>query len=464
MGAMKVALLLFLSLFIALPSYAALSSTIEWEFRTTGDNDNGGGFTDIYSTTDYSQQDAAQLSITDGANTTGSNTLTSATGGFTTQMRGNVIYLKSGTNADVGWYQIISYTNTNTVALDRAPDDGVGNLSGGVIAVGGARALPTDTFFEQLADGNKVWFEAGTYTLTENINLANDGIAADPIVLEGYNTTRGDEPTGTNRPLIAASTYLWSFDNYWWHKHFRVTTSAASGLKVDTNALIYNVYVDQTGVSSAEAMTIGALSNVIYSEAEGGNGVTFRDGLVYGNYFHDALTNCFAFSGGNSATVAFNVFDTCSSIGLNMDIRDYRSVYNNVFYNNGTGYNQEAGSYGNIIINNIFDANTTGLEADSASGERSTNVLDYNVWDNTADIAGGYLTKGDNAVTGDPGLTDPANGDFTIGSGSNAIDAGWKVSTEQGLTGTYKLNVGVDQDDVAAGGGGGGGGSFTFVH
>ena len=27
-----------------------------------------------------------------------------------------------------------------------------------------------------------------------------DGTENDPIIIEGYNTTRGDQPTGTNRP------------------------------------------------------------------------------------------------------------------------------------------------------------------------------------------------------------------------------------------------------------------------
>ena len=52
-------------------------------------------------------------------------------------------------------------------------------------------------------------------------------------------------------------------------------------------------------------------------------------------------------------------------------------------------------------------------------------------------------------------FTDAANGDFTLGSGSPAIDAGLQVGVNTGAVGDYKVNIGADQDDVVAAGGGG---------
>ena len=43
--------------------------------------------------------------------------------------------------------------------------------------------------------------------------------------------------------------------------------------------------------------------------------------------------------------------------------------------------------------------------------------------------------------------------DFTVASGSNALDAALQIGTNQGATGDYKLNIGADQDDNTAGGG-----------
>ena len=179
-----------------------------------------------------------------------------------------------------------------------------------------------------------------------------------------------------------------------------------------------------------------------------------------------------------------------------------------------------------FVESNILDANITGA---SWTTTTPINFWDYNVWDNTTDVSN--VTKGDNAVTGDPGLnttmvtgsdgtteagdetdfrsagatfqTDNVstsdtlvihsgtsvavgvysisaivnettltisagattsassvvygivtNEDFTVGSGSNALDAGAQVGTNTGLTGDYKWNVGADQDDNTAAGGG----------
>jgi hypothetical protein len=45
----------------------------------------------------------------------------------------------------------------------------------------------------------------------------------------------------------------------------------------------------------------------------------------------------------------------------------------------------------------------------------------------------------------------PDSGDFTVKTGSPALDAGYKYSNS-GLTGSYKVNIGIDQDDLTTGG------------
>jgi len=120
----------------------ALPATAVFEFRTTGAATNGGIFDSASAGTDYSQQDAAQLALTDCACTTGGTTLTSATGGFTAAMVGNWCYLR-GTHFTTGRYKIVAYTDTNTVTLCADPTDG-SNASSGTCNVGGAIDLPTD--------------------------------------------------------------------------------------------------------------------------------------------------------------------------------------------------------------------------------------------------------------------------------------------------------------------------------
>src|SRR3990167_994955 len=89
--------------------WAALAATTVWEIRPTNGSDlNGACVNSATVVTDYSQQDAAQLSITDGATTgAGVTTFTSAAAGFTSAMVGNCLHLESGTNVTPGFYEIV---------------------------------------------------------------------------------------------------------------------------------------------------------------------------------------------------------------------------------------------------------------------------------------------------------------------------------------------------------------------
>ena len=187
---------------------AALSSGTYWEVRTTGDNDNGGCYDAVNNGgTDYSQQDAAQLSLTDLATPgAASTTLTSTTGGFTSAMVDNCIDIASGTNFTAGIYQITAYTDTNTVTLDRSPTAAAAG-SNGVGKVGGGDADFTDSN-ANVDDDNKVYVKAGTYTQT--IKPVNT-VASGAVVVQyiGYNSTRDDNPTDSaNMPLIDGNSTL----------------------------------------------------------------------------------------------------------------------------------------------------------------------------------------------------------------------------------------------------------------
>ena len=156
----------------------ALAAGIVWEFRgTSGSNNNGGGFKTGASGTDYSLQAASQLSLTDAAMVNGTTTLTSVTGGFTAAMIGNVIYIRSGTNFVVGWYEITAHTNTNTITIDRDATTGSA-ATGGNMEVGGARAAFTDAFFEALTAGNIVYVKNGGREF--------GGVLTSPITVKEY--------------------------------------------------------------------------------------------------------------------------------------------------------------------------------------------------------------------------------------------------------------------------------------
>ena len=188
----------------------AIHADFVFEVRTTGDDTNGGGYKSSAGTTDYSQQDVAELSLTDCATSgTGVTTLTSVTGGFTAAMVGNSINLSAGTNLTTGLYEITAFTDANTVTLDRSPDDTVGGVSGATGKVGGALASPGMVSGDSRAEGNKVWIQSGTYAVNNaTYGTPNSTIHALDVQLEGYETVRGDltgNEFSTARPLIQAS-------------------------------------------------------------------------------------------------------------------------------------------------------------------------------------------------------------------------------------------------------------------
>jgi hypothetical protein len=182
-----------------------LHASTVWEIRPTGSQSNGGGFynRDPGTSVDYSQQDAAQLTLADIATDGAGTGVSSVTGGFTAAMVGNIIHITEGT-ATAGWYEIVAWTSSNAVTIDRSAGlnkTGVTGVVGGAFTLGGN--LDTDFWAsKQKVAGNIIYIKAGTYVLQESVSFQNSGTSALPIQVVGYNATRGDSPTGSNRPLI----------------------------------------------------------------------------------------------------------------------------------------------------------------------------------------------------------------------------------------------------------------------
>ena len=183
----------------------AIASTCVWEVRTTGSDLSGGGFV-AGGGTDYSQQTAAQLAVTDAV-AAGTTTLTSATAGFTAAMVGNVVYLAGGTGALAGTRrQITAFNSSMSVVLDALVAAGTGITAN----VGGAVASPAVAAGASGQD-NTIWVRAGTYpvnlTLAVNtagarVSLANTSFGEVQSLI-GYGTTRGDFAA---RPLLQITT------------------------------------------------------------------------------------------------------------------------------------------------------------------------------------------------------------------------------------------------------------------
>ncbi len=398
----------------------ALHADTVWEMRTTGSNTNGGLFydRDPGTSVDYSQQAAAQLALSDLAMVTAGTTLTSATGGFTAAMAGNGIYIASGTNFTAGWYEITAHTDTNTVTLDRDATTG-SNGSSGVGNVGGAAALPNDVLLESLADGNRLWIAFGTYTQVAAVNLSNIGSQALQIKIAGYNSSRGDNPTGASRPTIAAGANETLYRTYILIEHLHFTTTHASGIRCDNVTTRDCSVVNSSGTGGRKGFFDFATNTRFFnSEATSTNGSAFavRSGRYYRCYGHDSTT---AFNLEATGAVVENcTADTCTT-GFSASAKNGTVLRGNTIYNCTTGINGTT-SYAFIIMDNIIDNCTTGI---SWTSEFTSNCYDYNNYSNNgADVVN--VTKGNNSTATDPAFGDAGAGDFTPATGNGVYVQG----------------------------------------
>lgn len=440
-------------------SYSAVDATIEWEVRTTGNNDNGGGY-DLTNNggTDYSQQDAAQLTLTDLATSgVGVTTLTSVTGGFTSAMVDNIIQIKSGTNVTAGFYEIDVYTDTNTVTLSSAPDDGVGGIASGTGSVGGG-LLTLEKVDDAVVAGNIIHVKSGSYA--ELLNLETAGADGLPIIWRGYHTSHNDEPIGANRPIIEGGSTrtncLVADQGGNVFEHFIFQNATADGVVGGQYQTYLNCRFTNNGANGIDTTTI---STLISCEGDT-NGLYQLWGGADTTYIF-----CYAHDGTNAGINVANVSSAIGSIsdtngGHNFYSASYAFRYINcVSYNsttNGYVFNQTTWARGSAIINCIAkDNGTYGFDRESTTDTYP--YFDYNCYHNNTTANLNNLASGLNDITSDPSFVNAAAGDFTVSSGSPILDVGAQPSTDIGLTGDYKWNIGADQDDNVSGGGGGGG-------
>jgi len=410
---------------------------------------------------DYSQQTAAEFALTD-LTQVGSSTTLASSAAFTLSMVGNLIHIIDGTNFTQGWYEIVSYTTSSAVVLDRTACST--NASAGVANVGGSVNISTDTtsgdMFAALVAGNGVWVmhNASAFTAGEAIT-GTAGAATTPIYMYGYLAVRGDNPTGANRPVIDMDTYQFTCTTgYWFISNMIMTGEATEVLELNSYGRLSNSFItNSSATAGGYAVFADSYSVVIDSELVSTNGYCGRGGLgskyLY-TYFHDSATAVIYTSG--YFTFHGNIVDTMTTYGLRATAaRNNGVATNNTFYgaNDADAVAISIGaSVGTSILNNIF--------ADWATSITITGPLtqeDYNLfYSNTTDPS----QIGVNSVTGtSPWSGDPASGDFSIAAAAKAIGA---PSTFNGTSQSNYLDLGAVQSQCVTGGGGGGETSYAF--
>ncbi len=412
-------LITFLVFFLPILAHAALPTTAVFEVRSTATagNVNGGCFNSARGGNDYTLQDTAQINGLTNLSTSGAGatTVTSASAPFTSNMVGNCLHITStATNFQVGWYEIVTFTDTSNVILDRTPSS-AGAGSGGTFYVGGALSLNStldDDVFEAVTNGNIFYIKAGTYSLGEGVSIAKSCSLQNACKVIGYNSSRTDEPTADNRPLVngAANNFAWT-GNYWFLRNIRWTGTAVNGFTVAPHSFNKNLraYNSSTSANSS-ALRLGAGATIADSEAISlkGYGVTFTDvGMLRDSYIHDSLIGVRGSAITGFAVIKNNIIhsNTSKAIELLSTNTSPSLIGDNTIYGseNKTGTGIDLGSSQDPVSveNNIIYGFATGVACQDAVNQHYSNFNDY--YNNTADVS--QFTKGASDVALAPTFT-----------------------------------------------------------
>lgn len=360
----------------------ALSAKSVFEVRTGGSDTNGGGFVTGATGTDYSQQNSANSGTpnksTTDAVTAASNTLTSATAGFTAAIVGNIIYLAGGTGTLTGaWYQVTAFTNITTVTIDRAPGVSTGvtmNIGGALLSPGmacGAGLVAGGTVFIQNvgADG------ASVYSITSasaNVSQGTLGPAIS-IFIQGYTSTRslGNTDARPQLQLNVATATMWSaatsvLQNIVCNGNSQTAAKFSSGVGAVVDCLLENfntastagVYFDCAATGNSASIFVGTVA--VACEAYGNTATPFTctaciDCIASGNTgggtngFTQTVAseciNCIAVSNGqhgfSSTTSVSQLFVNChaesnTGFGFNFTVSG-KVMINCSYFNNTSG-------------------------------------------------------------------------------------------------------------------------------
>lgn len=446
-------------LFVAAPAFAARPSGFNAELRSqaTAGNLNGCLYVSGYGDgTDYSQQNTFQssgtiLSTNDGMGTS-SCTVTAVGYDFSSAAwPGNSLHVTAGVNwlstSSDSWHIILA-TATGADLVISGPCSMTTNvLTNGTFYIGGACSLGStldDDLFETNSGSNTYWMKNdGTYGLGEVVSIGNTSCATftGPCYIRGYNTTRGDDPTGSSRPVWAfgANTYTNSSTAHLWFRNLSITGTAVTMLSPDSSTRFLNSKIMNMSATAGRQGFGGSTNGIIInSEFVTPNGIGFSGGTggrYVGNYIHDCSTGSTPTTATNSVYID-NLFEANSVafVASATGSPDFTFV-NNTFYGRDAkqyyaiGYTGAAPDH-NLAINNLFYGWTAGITY-SAVPDRATSYNDsnnfYNVTISTNKDSGIYL----NTYFLDPQFFSVQNitGTTATTSGSVLTDASADFST-----------------------------------
>ncbi len=402
----------------------AIGATCVWEVRSTATaaNANGGGYTS--GGVDYSQQNAAQYSLTGVTTAAADAILLHASAA--SDMVGNIANITGGTNFTVGRYEIISVVAGTSITLDRTCTTAAG--SAGTVEIGGALSIFDDAIGEAVEPGNVVHIKAATYTPSASITLAKDGTNTAPIQIIGYSAARNDNPAFGSQPVFAMGANSVSLGDYMHLSYIDITGTPSTLLTLGIAGLVFkcrvndsSATVNRVGVSTGAASGRAFQCDITVANGYGVSMAGTQGVQVVENFIHDCAGRGISVGGNDSGVIAFNTIDTCAvAIDLGSGA-NYNSIFNNTCYSGTTGVALAATTgFSNSIFNNIFSGFTTG--ANSNTNNKNNLWVHNNFFNCTTDRTNVDVGLGD--VDIDPAFVNAAGDDFTPGAAMYGIGLG----------------------------------------
>lgn len=338
--------------------------------------------------TDYTQQDAAQLTLADLNSST--NHITSATGGFTAAMVGNAI------NLGTTFYFITARNSSTDVTVDRTVSPGLAAATG---SVGGAWGGSSGVNPFYLADagrathnkpvpGNIIYvYGSGSdapgsadYTFTGTTNAVN-GYA---LLANGDTTNGRVEFVGENgRPrvhgtgcVVQAST-MNRIANFYFYA--TSNNSGSNGVIRMTRSIIENCVINTNNQSTLAGLSLRggiAVNNEIWSgttspsTSAGSIGIQSPSGTNTG--YH--------------VTIIGNKIHHMGGAGLSLTNPSMADLGNNWIYaniGNGITFTETDTNNGSALYNNVIDGNTgDGLNVNNLNSFSTINAICGNIFSN----------------------------------------------------------------------------------
>lgn len=418
----------------------ALSAATVLEVQNGGADTNGGGFTTGGTGTDWSQQTAAQYSVTDGV-TAGTTTITSLTAAFGTDVVDNLISVSGGTGAVVqNWYRIISRTNATTIVVDRSTGLTAGTgvtlkIGGAFASPGGAGACAALNTVAGLAVFVK--YNASPYPLTsatQNVSGGVIGVQAGQSWFS-YDTTRTFSNSDANRSTLqiaAAVSTATIINGSGCSSNFILDGNSQTASKGFQASLAFNCKsINCTTSGFGGGTTIGCEATAC---AIGFTGTTSFDCEAYtntGNGFQIATcVECLSYGNTGGSTCGFQALAYAQGC---------------VAYGNGShGFNQTASSNVQRLANCIAESNS-GFGFNVTAGSNRLHLVNCASYLNTSGRSNTptvpFVDQG--AITGSGSFfTNAVGGVFalnaTAGGGALARAAGFPATFPAGLTANFR--------------------------